>query len=58
MPEAGQLYADLRQGERAEAMPPTTVTSSATGRMQFSIQLPAPPGVPVRPEVEEPQPGT
>lgn len=57
MPEERTLYATVEEGKKSKATPSATVTSSATGRTQFSIQFPAPTGIPIRPEVEEPQAG-
>lgn len=51
MPEVKQLYANVEDGTRvAQATPAPTVTSSGTGQMQFTIQLPSPQGVPAQPE--------
>jgi hypothetical protein len=58
MPESRQLYADVEEGKVSQATPPVTVTSSTTGRMQFSIQFAAPRGIPIQPQVEEPPQGT
>lgn len=49
MPDSGQLYAVVEEGRTAQAAPPQSLTSSSTGRMTFSIELPRPASVlPVR----------
>ncbi len=57
MPESGQLYVEVEEGRTAQAAPPKSVTSSSSGRMEFSIELPSPVNVlSARPRLaEEPQ---